>query len=400
MRRFILLLLVCLFFVGCASNRYPLRPVPTQETWMQQIETNPTPWLRGADHWFMAGGENATEWANRRAPFVAAMSTMSVKVPNFTNIKSSGNFQVQIYGTPGNNSVNIFGPNDGVRGVIVEVRGNTLCLDQVEDVSPNVSRVIVRIAIHQLNSLMQFGGGPIEGIQLTSPHLALLSRGRGNVYLSGNLNIQRIDNGGPGCINVFGANTPMLRIRASGSGTTNICGNVGIRAILHHGSANINIIGANSPDLRIYADGGGKIGISGPVSLSDVQAKGAVRVYAYPVSRSVMHICVNDRARVGLAGRVGRLVVDAAQEACFEGKYLCAVEAFVRAMDSSHVSVAVARKAFVSAVGDSSVYYYGSSNTLTKFMAGNGMVVPIWGDGIGRCGIPVAEPRVSYKGEG
>ncbi len=406
MKRYLLLGLPLLFLLylsltGCVQ-RYPGINVDlTRETWMREVDGNPMKWTRGADSWFLTGDPNGTELSDRNAPFSAAISTMSIRVPDFTAIKVKGDFQVQIFGTYGPNSVYVYGPNDGVRQVIIDVQSNMLCITQSRKVSPSMRKVIIRIGIRQLSSLVQEGCGTIEGIRVQSFGLSVASRGSGNIYLSGNMCVRRVMNVGPGSISLFGANTPNLAIRTSGRGSVNVSGNVGIHSILHHGTNDINIIGANSNDLRIFADGSGKIGIKGIVGLREVRAHDLTRVFACSVRSGALYASAYNRAHIGLAGSAGRLHIEAVDSSCFSGKYLCAIEAFVRARNNSHVNVTAANKIFAAADQNSTVYFFGSPRILSQFLSGNGTVIPLLTDNGTSCTIVVVPSvaRVSYKDE-
>src|SRR5579885_2528572 len=401
-----LIILTCLSLAGCASNR---NPAPynedlTRETWMQEVDTNPNRWAMGADSWFLTGDPNATEVADRNSPYSAAISTMNVRVPNFSNIKVNGDFQVQIFGTYDNNSVYVYGPNDAVRETAIEVRGDTLCLEQSKKVRRSTRSVIIRIGVNRLNNLIQLGRGSIEGIQLRSNFLSITSAGSGNVYLAGNMNLRRVVNIGMGTVSVFGANTPVLDIKTNNMGNVNVSGNVGIRSIMHHGRNNINIIGANSNDLRIYADGRGKVGINGVVNLREVKARDVTRVYAYRISSTNLYAYAYDKAHIGLAGAAQDVYIDAFKAACVSASRLCAENAYVRTHQAAHVNIGGGNKVFAAATENGSIYIFGEPNVMSQFVSGNGTVIPVWTNGIRNCPVaaPVAvypQPRATYKNQ-
>ncbi len=390
-----------LVLTGCSSFRTPTFSYGlSKEYWMREVDSNPMKWTRGADKWFLTGDPNAVEMADRNAPYSAAISTLSVRVPDFTNVKVNGDFQVQIFGTDGHNSVYIYGPNNAVREVAVEVRGDTLCVNQAKKVTRSMGKVIIRIGVNQLNSLTQLGCGMVEGIRLRSNCLFVNSRGSGNVYLSGNLNLRRVINMGTGSISVFGANTPLLGIKTTDRGSVNVSGNVGIKTILHHGQGDINIIGANSAGLQIYADGSGKIGINGLVNLRKIRAHNMTRVFANQVNSNNLYVYAYHKTHIGLAGSAQRLFVDTFKSSCFSGKYLCTREAFVRSHNNSHINVSATDKIFAAATQNSSIFFFGSSKRISQFISGNGTVIPIQGENICRIGpIIYKRERISYKGE-
>ncbi|VVC76784.1 hypothetical protein AQUSIP_21110 [Aquicella siphonis] len=401
-----LAILTFLTLAGCSyNNRNPMINADmSHETWMREVDTNPNKWTRGADHWFLTGDPNAKEVTISQYPYSAAVSTMSVRVPDFSNIKVNGDFQVQIFGTYGSNSVYVYGPNEAVRGTIIEVRGNTLCVDQARKVTGNMRNVIVRIGVNRLQSLTQLGRGTVEGIQLRSDNLTVTSMGSGNVYLAGNMNLRSLVNLGAGCVSVFGANTPELDIKTAGTGVTNVSGNVGVRSIMHHGRTDVNIIGANSNNLKIYADGRGKVGIYGIVNLREVKAKDFTQVYAYRLNSTEMYAYAHDKARIGLAGVGKNIYIDAFKSSCVLARNLCADTAFVRAHQNAHINIAAGNKIFAAATENSSVYFFGSPNIMSQFVSGNGTVIPVWSAKGSMCPIvpmvrPVGVVRGTYKGE-
>lgn len=412
MKRYLLIGLIIFsysFLVGCASTRSPtLNTDLTQERWMQSVDSNPMMWVRGADRWFLTGDPNSAELANRNAPYSAAISTMMIHVPNFHFIQSNGDFQVQIFGTYGANSVFIYGPNEAVRETTVEMRGNTLCIGQTKRSSYNMRKVIIRIGVNQLNGLTQLGRGCIEGIQIHSNGLFINTIGNGNIYLRGNVNLQRVTNAGRGSVNVFGANTSALDIKTTGTGSVNISGNVGVRQIHHYNRNDINIIGAYSNGLKIYTEGTGKIGIRGSrINLCNVVTRGNTCVYVIGVGAGSLYAYAYDASRIGVSGATDNLYVDTYKSARFEGRYLCARSAFVRAHDWSHINVTATDKIFAAATQNASVYFFGSPTIMSQFVNGNGVVIPIWYENMRVCPVATVYPfphvvkkrRVSYKAE-
>ncbi|RDI42439.1 GIN domain-containing protein [Aquicella lusitana] len=382
MKRYLLAGVVFPFFLSLAActNQNPyLSTDHTQENWRQLVDTNPHRWTKGADSWFLTGNPNMAELINRRAPYGAAISTMKVTVPdNYTDIKIDGAFQVQIFGTDEHNTLYLYGPNEGVREVAVEIQGKTLYIRQTQYISPKVmERVIVRIGVRRLRNLTQMGCGTIEAIRIRSSNLCIAATNTacGNVYLAGNVNLRRVDNAGNAAISVFGAYTPALEIKTSGTGSVNISGSVGVRSIEHQGAGDINIIGANSNGLNIRAEGKGKIGIQGFVNLKEVEAKDDACVYAYLVNSDNIKVSAYQHARVGLAGCARTLSAYTFNASRFYGRDFCTQSAFVRAHDTSHMNVTASQKLFASAAGDSSIYFFGPSNLVSEYVNGDGRII-------------------------
>lgn len=380
MKRFFLremLLILAFLLTSCAYHNPPGPCVDLNcENWQRRVDIHPKKWALGADSWFFNGGMNIKD--TNRDDLSAVASTMTVSIPNeITNIRVNGCFQVQLYGVAGHNSLYLFGSNEGVRGVEVQLRGNTLCLSQAKNAPSNIGSVIVRIGIRNLKQLNQMGPGTIEGRLVASTCLSIFSSGCGNIYLGGRMNLAQVVSTCGGNVNVFGAITPQLDIYTSGAGSVNVSGNVGIHCITHHGGGNVNIIGANSDGLCIYADGVGKIGIEGRVNLREIKAKDHTCVYVYYVNGDLLSVSTTDYAHVGVAGCIRSLYVDAGKSSRFGGRYLYADDGYVKARDAAHVNVMGASKIFAASTQNSSVYYYGSPSTLSQFIRQNGVIISI-----------------------
>lgn len=407
MRRYLLIGLILLFvfaLVSCASSRNPYpRSDLTNENWTSLVDTSPNRWAVGADRWFMTGDPNTTEVMDHHAPYRAAISTMAVRVPDFTGIRTNGDFQVQIYGAYDHNSVYLYGPNEGVRQVVVEVRNNVLCISQVKDASRLTGRVIVRIGVVNLQRLTHQGSGMVEGRQLRSTGLHLVSAGRGNMYLAGNINLYDVLDSSSGSISIFGAVSSGLTIRTTGSGSVNISGNVGLKSILHKGSGDINLIGVSGSGVNINAMGKGKIGLMGSMDIREIRACDSTCVFAYCLNSDSLYVYTFKDARVGVAGHANHLYVDASGSSRFGGRYLEASDAYVRGRDGAHANVMATTRMFASATNNASVYFYGSPDIMSQFVNGNGAVMPIWyKDGSNYGGICMIGPqprRGVYKGE-
>lgn len=406
MKRYLLLGLIILssLLLAACAIRSDCRVDLTRESWMREVESNPQRWMRGADDWFLTGNPHFPSY---RGPYAPTTATMNVQVPYFSKIKVNGDFQVQIYGTDGSNSVQVYGPNDAVRATVVNVQasvqGNILCVTQVEKAPRSISHVIVRIGVNRLTELTQLGGrGRIEGMQLQTNYLTVTSLGSGNMYLSGNMNLARVNNFGRGCINIFGANTPVLDIKTNGGGATNVVGNVGIRSIVHQGQNDINIIGANSSYLRIFASGKGKIGINGVVNLREVKASDFMRVYVCKLMSTNVSVLASQQARIGLAGTTQNASIGGFDASSIWARDLCADTAYVRTQQHAHVNISACYKIFASATGNSSIYFFGSPHILTRFVRGNAIILPVGHSMMCSPVVPVPVPQMprNLPGEG
>ncbi|OGT62337.1 MAG: hypothetical protein A3E85_03755 [Gammaproteobacteria bacterium RIFCSPHIGHO2_12_FULL_45_12] len=383
MKRYLMVWLL-LTFPFLAMSCVPLNPPDklsnlSKEQWEKAVTRTTDGWTKGADQWFLSSDPNAAEKANALAPDTAAISTTMVRVPDFTRVKINGSFQTQIYGGMEHNSVYLNGPNASTGQVVVKVENNTLYVYQRLSSHASLKRVIVRIGLVTIHYLEQAGGGTIEAVRVVSDDFSLKSVGCGNIYLSGNVNLNNLVQGGCGNITIFGANTPKLALMTlSGStGAVNLEGNVGINRMVHHGLGNINILGANSDALTIRADGRGKVSLFGEVNLRQVIAKEHACVFVSKADSQVLSVDLYDDARLGVAGRVGKLNVNTFNRSRFMGKHFQAEEALVRSRDASHININARHRLFASASQQSSIYFYGPKQALSSFIKGSATIIPV-----------------------
>jgi len=363
----------------------------TQEVWMQQTNINPNLWTRQGDRWFFTGEPSQFNQFGVNAPESKAFTAMMIRTSDFTNINVDGPFVVQLFGHQEHNSVFVIGPNESARQAAVEVRGNTLYVHQpVNCVAKQMDQVIIRIGLRNLNNLMVSGCGKTEGTQLYSTGLNIKATGSSNVLLSGNINLHNVTQFSNGTISVIGAYTPSLDIRDYGNGTVNVSGRVGIHSIAKSGAGNINIVGADSDSLVIDSSGSGTISIAGFANLKKVNATQASRVYLYWVNSNGIYVNVHDRARVGLAGVARNVDIETDGYSRFEGKYLRSDNTYVRTRNWSHANVSPVQKLFANSLDNSSIYFFGSPNVVSRYTMDAGIVVPVWNDASPTPAVPPA----------
>jgi len=376
----IALALNCFSIVGCVSHTHDFVQSQVQnnllqENWSAQVDQDPMQWRKHADNWLWFGTPNAVERANRSAPYGDAISTMMVRVPDFTQIHVDGDFEVQIDGRFAHNSVYIQGPNEELRQVVVEVKDHVLDVHRAEVKDPR--HVIVRIAIHNLQGLVHRGSGKVEGRFVRANPLSLTASGSGDLILTGRINVKQIDQSGSGDVTLLGVYTPSLKIDSSGSGSMNLCGRVGVASIHHTGSGNINIIGADTNALSIWAGGSGKIGIKGVANLQQLTANGNASVYLYAVKSKDVYIYTRDKAFVGLAGQTKTLYIDARGTSTFAGSHLQSQYTYARTREWSHINTTAGDRAFAAADGNSSIYIFGWPNVISPYVNDNAVIIPL-----------------------
>lgn len=355
------------------------------ETWLNQVETSPNAWIRRADSWFLTGNPNEVELNNLHNAS-EAITTMKVRVSDFSNINSNGSYHLQIVGHQKRNSVTILGPNDAARLVGVTVHNGTLYIHQAPHCdpavcTPNLYNVIVRVGVRNLRSLTNNGPGEIYGRVINSDRLSIYSLSSGHIMIAGDINLAYVVETGSATVTVMGAYTPSLRIEVLGPGNLNISGRVGVQSIVHNGDGDINIIGTDSDNLTIYACGFGKTALTGFANLKQVKAYNYSRVFLYWDNSNSTDVYGYDNARIGIAGHADTLNVNMEGSSCFQGEYLQADAVYVRTRYKAHADVATHRKLFAEANDTSSIYYFGSPVYVEKFPFVKSQIISITDNG-------------------
>jgi hypothetical protein len=375
----------CLFLlVGCATSKTPFSQSQVNrnllnETWLKRMNLDPNVWTRGSDRWFLTGEPNFTERYVETAPVSEALTTMNVRVSDFTNIQVDSQVQVQIIGQQEHNSVYLLGPNNQIRQTAVEIYNHTLYIRSAKDA--DLRKVIVRIGVRNLRQITNRGYGNIYGRDITSDNLCINSLNGGKIVLAGDMNVSKINQAGTGTVTVIGAYTPALNIRVTGNGNVNVSGRVGVRSIQNLGNCSVNIIGADTDALTIWAARNGVTSVAGYANLKKVTACDNSQVYLYWVNSNGTYVFESGNARVGLAGMTKSLNVDITGNSQFLGQFLHGQNVYVRTRDNSHANVTADEKLFAAAYDHSTIYFFGSPNIVSRFTAGYGVVIPVWNEG-------------------
>jgi hypothetical protein len=407
MKRYILLVIACittLILTSCANRAgsdVQIQNSLANEYWMQHINLDPNKWTRHASNWFYTNEPSQFDQFASNSPLSSAITVMTVRVPDFNNIHVEGPFRVQVVGRQFHSSVYILGPNTLARHTVTEVRGNTLYIRPDLECSSkcgNLDQVIIRVGMGDLNTLVHSGNGSIEGKDIDSSNLDITSTANGSVLLVGNMVLTGVSQRGSGTISVLGANTPSLDIRVVNNGNLNISGRVNVHRIHKEGNGILNIIGASSDGLNLTSSGAGITTLVGYANLKKLSAEDSSRVYIYWVNSNGIYVDVHDKAHVGIAGASRNLDVEVDGHAIFQGKYLRADNVYVRTRTYSHANVTPGQKLFASAMDNSSIYFFGAPNVVSRYTLGNGAVIPIFSES---CPVPeVPAPTSMYKGEG
>jgi hypothetical protein len=389
MKRNILLGVVCiaaLIFSGCANhssrNNSQIQPNLENEYWMQHINLDPHQWTVHASNWFYDNEPKQFDQYAPNAPLSYGITAMAVRVPDFKKIRIDGPFRIQVVGRQQHNSVVILGLNAMARHTAVDIQGETLYIHPATECTSNcgkLDQVIVRIGVGELTSIYDTGTGPFEAKGIDSGGLDVTSTNSASMLLVGNLTVTHVAQKGSGTISIIGANTPALDVVVMNNGNLNISGKVNVHRILKSGNGNLNIIGASSDGLILKSSGGGVTALAGYTNLKRVDVIENSRVYIYWVNSNGIYVNLMDNARLGLAGAAHNIDIEQSGKSKFEGKYLRVNNVYIRTRDYAHANVNPSDKLFANSMDDSSIYFFGTPNVISRYTSGNGIVIPVFG---------------------
>lgn len=382
----IFLLTSCSYF---NFNRVPPREFGkdlVNENWMRLLNINPFLWEKYAGSWYLTGEPLEMSSYVKQAPWRETMTEMNVHVPNFTNVMITGNYQVQIMGGEDANSVSIVGSNAALReaAVFVNDATNTLVISQVPKPTVPCQSVIIRIGIQDLNKLILKGGASAWGTNITSTHLAIAALGRSTVYMKGRINLIAAVATGVSNITMLGVIAPCVSVKATGASSIRLAGRIGIQKLINYGNGEVTIYGADSDGLDIQTAGGGITRVVGQVNLRKVNARGMSRVYVFYAQSKNVFVKVCDRATVAIAGCIGNLVVSVKDYGLFLGKNLLSQIAYVKTCNNAHANISAQIRFFGHARDDSTIYYFGSPETASRFTTQNGRILTLWNNTLSR----------------
>lgn len=392
-----------MFLVSCTPPYNPNNQVNhdlLNETWMQQMQVDPKQWTAKAGRWFFTGEPDQITHYAIHTRVDSAMTDVTVRVPDFTQIVINGNFQVQLMGDQEHNSVSILGANVDVREVAVDVNNNTLYIHQTPNPKTRCDTIVVRIGINNLRRLVQNGNGTVAGRTITSDNLSIKATGGGTIILNGNMNVTKVFAGDNSTVSILGAYAPCVKVRAVGRGSINIAGRVGIQSITNLGNGSVTIVGADSNTLKINTDGHGITRVIGIVNLRNVFARGFSRVYVYCVMSKKLVVKECDHACVGVSGNVDTLSVELYDYAGFWGKTLCSNFAYAQVCNWSHANISARQRFFATARGYSSIYFFGTPSVVSRFTSDKAVILPMWSNDIATPPFPYHELTTSsFKGQ-
>jgi hypothetical protein len=365
-----------LLLTGCSTNSgYFVRQTSENascETWIQRTQIDTSRFTQDADCWYFTGAPTC-----QRGYTVAT----HVQATAFTKIHIDGPYKIELVGQPEGNSIEILGTPLATHHTATAIHGDTLYIYPTKEnhQGVNLAAVTLRIGIQELTSIIDNGTGLVEGRNILSHSLNIISTNRAPIILTGKINLHCISEYGSGRISVLNAYSPDLQIYVLGNGTVNVSGRIALHHITKKGAGNIYILGANSDFLTINSAGSGETVINGHVNLKTLTASQSGRVYIYWVESNDLYVNLYDQARVGLAGIANTLYLQAEGASRFEGKFLRANRIYAHTRGWSHANLNPGIQLFASATDNSSIYYAGPSSRVSAYTFINGTIIPAWG---------------------
>lgn len=325
------------------------------------------------ESWIFQQNLNPNLWTAQ--PPAGTGSSKTIKLPPFSTLKLSGDFNVRWTQDEGQPALRLQGPRSESNLIQVKVCRGTLYIYHPSDISTR--HVMVQLGTHHLHSISNCGCSNIYADHVKSDGLAIYSLGSGHIYLNGCINLAKLFQLGSGTVIIKGIYSPCLDLVVQGSSNVYLGGRVGVRNIQHIGCGEVSILCADTDCLHIFAAGGGLTSVLGCVALKSVTALDSSGVYVFWVNSKNVIARAYQCARIGLAGSTCDLYACLAGNSRFEGSYLRARSGYLKTIDDAHANALFTDKLFAYVTGTSSIYYYGPANRVSRYIYDDAAALPV-----------------------
>lgn len=180
---------------------------------------------------------------------------------------------------------------------------------------------------------------------------------------------------GKGSITGSNIHSGLLDLNIDNPGDTTLGGSIVLKKLKASGGGNIQLSGISSQSLQLDISGKTKVLLSGVMNMSNLDLKGDGWLSMYWIKSTYLSFCGRGRVNVQLAGVVDKLDVELWGNSHFHGRYLRAMNAFVKTHDRSIAEITAVKHQHTLATDASDIYYYKIPNTKADFMAYQGAVL-------------------------
>lgn len=258
------------------------------------------------------------------------------KLSTFNRVDVLGTINVSLHTGYKRPAVVLRGDSRDLRQVVTEVRnGNTLYV-LVKKGAPRFGSLSIDIRSRHLNGLTYKGAGTINGRNI---HSSLLD-----------LNIDNPEQ-------------------------TSLAGYIVLKKLQASGGGNIILKGVYSRYLQLEISGKTRVLLTGLINLSKLDLKGDGWLGMYWVKSPLLNICLKGKTTIQMAGVVEKLDVELWDQAQFKGRYLRAINAFVKTHGKSVAEISAIKHQHALATDSSDIYFYKIPETKADFMAFQGSIL-------------------------
>ena len=152
------------------------------------------------------------------------LSTTRINLPAFNVIKVSGNVNLLIQGMNSSRSRDTLTARLNPQWVAAKVKNHVLYLRTLRGARSNRKAATVKVGIYQLDKLVVNGRASVTGSRIQSNGLVLKANTVGNITLNGKFIVDRIQNEGPGNVNLRWVSGRNIKVRCDGSGRVTLAG--------------------------------------------------------------------------------------------------------------------------------------------------------------------------------
>jgi hypothetical protein len=166
-----------------------------------------------------------------------------------------------------------------------------------------------------------------------------------------------------------------LKMIIDNQGPTSIQGRIGLRKLVVQNTGFVRVDGINSSYLNLLLVKNAHVALTGSLYLSSLNLSGNGTLFVHGLRSKNILVRARDRAVIALAGRVTRLDVELWGKATFRGRYLYALDTFVKTHNLARAEINTLERQHVLALDASDIYFYHIPMINASFMGDDGSVL-------------------------
>lgn len=210
---------------------------------------------------------------------------------------------------------------------------------------------------------------------LNTQHLAVRLNSHGNVQLTGNMGLDKLQAAGSGQVKLSGVASRSANISVGGARKVRLLGDVGLSELIQTSSGEIDIPNATGKGITIDSSGNGKVRLAGKLAATKLVSTGNSVVALSGLDTKSLDMQLDGQTSVYLMGQVTQLNATLSGMSRLFAHDLLATVATVRAQQQAEAKLLVQDRLHALALGNSYIGYWGNPKLVGDYMGQTGSVL-------------------------